>query len=104
VTAGRPSGDSRAGQHLFGQLKAAGAEIVQAGASDWVVFSGKAGYPQDEAYFLHFILHTVHQARAGRPELESGQLDAWIARRHRQVEDGELVYIAHQVDFFGRMP
>ncbi len=104
VTAGKPAGDSRAGRHLFGQLKAAGAEILQAGASDWVVFSGQEGYPMDEAYFLHFILHTVHQALAGRPELAGGRLDDWIGRRHRQVQDGELVYIAHQVDFVGRMP
>lgn len=104
VTAGKPSGDSRAGRHLFGLLKASGAEIMQAGASDWVVFSGKEGYPQDEAYFLHFILHTVHQSLAGRPELMGDRFDDWIARRHRQVQDGELVYIAHQVDFLGRMP
>lgn len=104
VTAGKPAGDSRAGRHLFGQLKAAGAEILQAGVSDWVVFSGQEGYPQDEAYFLHFILHTVQQALAGRPELAGGRLDDWIDRRHRQVLDGELVYIAHQVDFVGRMP
>ena len=104
VTAGKPAGDSRAGRHLFGLLKAAGAEILQAGASDWVVFSGKEGYPLDEAYFLHFILHTVHQALAGRPELAGGRFDAWVAQRYRQVQDGELVYIAHQVDFAGRMP
>jgi SAM-dependent methyltransferase len=104
VTAGKPAGDSRSGRHLFGLLKAAGAEILQAGASDWVVFSEQEGYTLDEAYFLHFILHTVHQALAGRPELAGVRFDEWIARRHQQVEDGELVYIAHQVDFVGRMP
>jgi SAM-dependent methyltransferase len=100
---GKPSGDSHAGRHLFHQLKAAGAEVFAAGASDWVVIPGPKGYPQDEAYFLHFIVHTIHQALAGRPELEAVRFDRWIARRHAQIERGELVYIAHQLDYIGRV-
>ena len=96
------SGDSRSGRHLFGYLQAAGAQILAAGASDWVVFPGPDGYPADEAYFLHFIIHTIHGALAGHPELDPYCLDAWAARRHAQIERCELVYIAHQMDFVGR--
>jgi len=98
---GKPSGDSRTGRHLFAHLRAAGAKILAAGASDWVVYPGRQGYPADEAYFLHFILHTVEQALHARPEIEPEKLAAWLAARHAQVERGELVYIAHQIDFFG---
>jgi SAM-dependent methyltransferase len=101
LTAEKSSGDSRTGRHLFGHLKANGAEILQAGASDWVVFPGMHGYREDEAYFLHFILHTIQQALQGHPELERERFEAWIARRHLQVENGELVYITHQMDFVG---
>jgi SAM-dependent methyltransferase len=102
VTKGRRSGDSRAGRHLFSHLRAAGAEILAAGSSDWVVCANEQGYPADEAYFLHFILHTLHEALHGHPELEAQRFEAWIAERHAQVERGELVYIAHQLDFAGK--
>lgn len=100
---GRPSGDSRAGRHLFGHLQAAGAQILAAGASDWVVFPGSQGYPQDEAYFLHFIVHTIHQALSGHPQLDAPHFERWVAERHAQIERRELVYIAHQLDFLGRV-
>jgi SAM-dependent methyltransferase len=101
---GRPSGDSQAGRHLFSHLKAAGATVLAAGASDWVVYPGPEGYPEDEAYFLHFILQTVEGALRGRLEIDPGELANWLAARNAQVERGELVYIAHQMDFFGSIP
>jgi hypothetical protein len=99
---GKLSGDSRTGRHLFAHLQNAGAELLAAGASDWVVYPVQGSYPGDEAYFLHFILHTIHQALFGNPELASSRLDEWIAKRHAQVERGEMVYIAHQIDVLGR--
>jgi len=104
ITDGRPSGDSRSGRHLFGHLAHAGFEVHAAGASDWVVFARAGLYPADEAYFLHFIVHTMHSALLASTELDPVQLDAWIETRHRQIEQGELVYIAHQLDFFGVCP
>jgi SAM-dependent methyltransferase len=102
LTDGKPSGDSQAGRHLFQYIKQAGGQILSAGASDWVVFAGPEGYPYDEAYFLDYILNTVHCALQGRPELDAAPFADWIAQRHAQVEGGELVYIAHQLDFVGR--
>jgi hypothetical protein len=104
LIAGTPSGDSRTGRHLFAHLRAAGMEVLAAGSSDWVVFAGPNGYAADEAYFLHFILHTVHTALAGHPDLDAERLTAWMAQRHAQVEQGTLVYIAHQLDLLGRVP
>jgi SAM-dependent methyltransferase len=104
ITAGKPSGDSRAGRHLLGHLRAAGAELLDAGSSDWVVFAGPNGYPADEAYFLHFIVHTIYTALEGHPGLEAERFEDWIAQRHAQVEEGTLVYIAHQLDYLGYVP
>lgn len=99
---GKPSGDSRTGRRLFIHLKNAGAEILAAGGSDWVIYPQMGRYPEDEAFFLHFIIHTIDQALRGHPALEPGAFADWVAERHAQVERGELVYIAHQLDFFGR--
>ena len=101
---GARSGDSRTGRHLFSLLRQNGAEIVEAGSSDWVVFGGPHGYPGDEAYFLHFIVNTVRGALEQQSALahRRDQFLAWIAQRHRQIEDGTLVYIAHQLDFVGQ--
>jgi len=104
LMAGKPSGDSRTGRHLFTHLQAAGAEVLAAGSSDWVVFAGPHGYAADEAYFLHFILHTMHTALTGHPDLDAERFTAWMAQRHAQIEQGTLVYIAHQLDLLGRVP
>jgi len=98
---GRPSGSSRTGRRLFGRLQAAGARLIAAGSSDWVVFPGPDGYAGDEALLLHFIIDTIGQALAGHPELPASRFQAWIAQRHRQIEARELIYIAHQLDFLG---
>jgi SAM-dependent methyltransferase len=104
LIAGKSSGDSRTGRHLFAHFQATGTEILAAGSSDWVVFAGANGYPADEAYFLHFIVHTIHTALTGYPALDAERFTAWIAQRHAQVEQGTLVYMAHQLDVLGRVP
>jgi SAM-dependent methyltransferase len=101
--AGQRSGDSRTGRHLFGQLRAVGAEILAAGSSDWVIFAGPSGYLGDDAYSLHFIIHTIDTALRGHPQLDPDRLAAWIELRHAQIEAGSLIYMAHQLDFFGRV-
>jgi SAM-dependent methyltransferase len=103
---GRPAGESRTGRHLLGHLRAAGAPALAAGSSDWVVHAGPDGtYPGDEAYFLRSILNTIQNALRNRPDrVEPADLADWLAVRSRQLAAGELVYIAHQLDFAGRSP
>ncbi|MEZ4683979.1 MAG: class I SAM-dependent methyltransferase [Caldilineaceae bacterium] len=96
---GLPSGDSRTGRHLFGHVRDAGLAILAAGSSDWVVFAEEQGYPADEAYFLHFIIETMRGALQQTPQLDQRHFAAWIKKRHDQIDRGELVYIAHQLDF-----
>lgn len=96
----RPSGgDSRAGRHLFEHLRRSGAQILAAGASDWVVHARDDKYPADEKYFLHFILHFFEESLTGQPALEAAAFTRWLGERRAQVERAELVYIAHQIDF-----
>ncbi|MEZ4865712.1 MAG: hypothetical protein R3C14_30650 [Caldilineaceae bacterium] len=99
---GELSGDSHTGRHLFGHLRNAGIEVLAAGSSDWVVFAGSQGYVADEAYFLHFIVETMYGALRHHPALDQARFAAWIATRHAQIDSGDLVYIAHQLDFVGR--
>ena len=102
--AGARSGGSRAGRQLFGHMRTAGLEVVAAGSSDWVAFAGPDGYPADEAYFLGCILDTLETALDGHAELDARRFADWLARRRAQLEDGSLVYIAHQLDLLGRLP
>jgi SAM-dependent methyltransferase len=103
---GRPAGESRTGRRLFHYLRAAGAPALAAGSSDWIVSSGPDGnYPADEAYFLRSILDTIQNALRNRQDrVEPADLADWLAERGRQLAAGELVCIAHQLDFVGRWP
>jgi len=103
---GRPAGESRTGRRLFLYLRAAGAPALAAGSSDWVVYADPDGnYPADEAYFLRSILDTIQNALRNRQDrVEPADLADWLAERRGQLAAGELVYIAHQLDFVGRSP
>ena len=101
VRYGRPAGESRTGRALFGHLRAAGAPPLASGSSDWVVHAGPGGnYPADEAHFVECILQTVQDAVAGL--VPDAVLADWLAVRRRQLDDGDLLYIAHQLDYVGR--
>ncbi len=104
ITDGKRSGHSQTGRRLFGALAERGAIIEEAGSSDWAVWPRAGGYPGDEAYFLHFIVETVGRALAGARDLKPARLEDWVAERRAQIERGTLVYLAHQLDFFGRWP
>jgi hypothetical protein len=94
-------GDHQTGRHLMNYIHKEGGQILSAGSSDWVVFPGPQGYPKDEAYFLHFIIHTIENALRENKTLDKQQFAKWIDLRHNQIERAELIYIAHQMDYFG---
>ncbi len=104
-TAGeKRSGDSRTGRQLFSGLRKTGARVLDAGASDWVVFPRDGGYSKDEESFLHAIIDTVEGALQGRKEIDAQALVRWARERRAQVESRELVYIAHQIDILAQIP
>ena len=98
------AGDSRTGRRLLTQLRAHSVDLIDAGGSDWIVFAGSEGYPDDEAYFLHHILHMISTTLRGHPALDAKRFDEWITQRHDQVEKGTLIYMTHQIDVLGRVP
>jgi len=105
VRDGRRAGDSKTGRHLLQQLPASGARLLGAGSSDWIVCPSPSGaYPADEAYFLHHILHTIDRQLRGSSDLDPLAFTEWIAARHADVEQGQLIYLAHQLDVIGRAP
>lgn len=99
---GHRYGDHQAGRHMLDYIPKQGGSIHSAGSSDWIVYPGPDGYPTDEAYFLHFIIHTIYQALIDHPQLDSLRFTQWIEMRHQQIERAELVYLAHQMDYFGK--
>ncbi len=77
----RPTGgDSRMGRKLFEHLQTVEAEILAAGASDWVVYARDGKYPADEKYFLQFILHFFDSSLKNREELDAGTFQEWLAK------------------------
>lgn len=97
---GRPTGGSRTGRFLFNLLPEAGAEIIAAGSSDWVVYPREDGYPLQEGFFLNCILDMFQASVQPRVAFD---IEPWIGRRRQQIADHGLIYIAHQFDFFGRL-
>lgn len=91
------------GRQLFHHIQQAGGQLLAAGSSDWVVFGQNGVYPADEAYFLHHILHFFETSLTNHPALDPTQFTQWLTERHQQIENGQLVYIAHQLDLLGRL-
>lgn len=101
---GGRAGHSQTGRRLLAALGRLGTTILAAGSSDWLVLAGAGGaYPADEAYFLHYLLHTIQQALALHPALDQEKFQLWLAQRRRQIQTGELIFIAHQLDVCGRI-
>ena len=98
------SGDSRTGRHLLEQLPRSGASLVTAGSSDWVVHAVRGDYFDDEAYFLHHIVSTIERALMAIAPADAADWQAWLRQRRAQIDQRQLVYIAHQLDILGLAP
>lgn len=102
LSRGRPSGDSRSGRHLLVHLQELAQSVLAVGSSDWVVGSVGGQYMGDEAYFLHFIVDTIGNQLNDHPHLISQRFQNWITKRHEQIDQGKLIYLAHQLDIVGQ--
>jgi hypothetical protein len=95
-------GGSQTGRGLFHKLPSEGLELLGAGASDWVIFPSRGHYPRDDAFFLECILGFFEDELKGHTDLATGEFEGWKNARRDQLKRGELVYIAHQLDFLAR--
>ncbi len=89
-------GSSRTGRRIFHALRSFEVEVLEIGSSDWIVHPTGDEYPEDEAFFLEFILKTIEGAVHDR--VEKAALETWLSERRRQLASADLVYCAHQVD------
>lgn len=99
----KEGGSSRAGGEALARLQGLSGVSVDAAGSDWVVTPTNGSYPADEAYLLRHILDSIEDAVT---EVTAGgfePLEEWLTRRRAQVDAGELVYLTHQLDLFGRV-
>lgn len=98
----RIAGASHTGRRLLVLGQHPGLAILAAGSSDWVIHPINAGYSPDERYFLHAIIETVEQELGSRKDDPPTGLDTWARLRHRQVEAGELSFLARNLDLLVR--
>jgi hypothetical protein len=101
VRFGQRAGESKTGRKLIHAIAEAGGRVAAAGSSDWVVFAQDGSYPDDEAYFLRCILATIEESLSQRSDVDQANLQTWIAARRAQLDEGMLVYVAHQIDVAG---
>lgn len=105
---------SRSGHRTLTRFVESEVEVLAVGGSDWVVHPVDGEYPGDEAYFLRYIVDTIATALSGDgasnrggnavDEPQDGALENWVTRRHQQIEEASLTYVAHQLDLLGRVP
>ena len=90
---------SQTGRRLLLSLMNADKRIKEAGSSDWVVLPGdNKSYSGDEAYFLKHILFFVRNELIKSGEMSATAIEDWYTFRLKQIDRGELIYIAHQLD------
>lgn len=93
---------SHTGRLLFHVLRNRGYAVLEAGGSDWVIYSDETNrYGADEEYFLYHIIKFFEDELASHPCSDPDTIKAWIALRRKQIEEGALLYIAHQLDYLG---
>ncbi len=102
TASGHPSGHSRTGRRLLSLLLQKGCRVAAAGASDWVIFPTAGAYSRDELTTLQFMLDTVENALAGHPGLDRDAFRAWLEQRRRQLAEGNLALLTHQLDICGQ--
>ncbi len=102
----RDDGSSRAGSELLAVLPQQGWNVLAAGGSDWIVRPRGGEYPDDEAAVVAQVLETMADAleEVPSPELGADARRRWFARRWRELEAGDLVYVAHNLDVLARVP
>lgn len=98
----RLHGASQTGRRLLAFLQRPGIELLAAGSSDWVIHPKNRTYSVDETFFLHAIIKTVESELKGEKAPLRGLAD-WASRRHRQVQTGELSFLARHLDLLARI-
>ncbi len=97
---GVASAGSQAGRKMFHALREHGFEVQAGGASDWFVFADQGKYWGDEAFFLEFLLGFVEDSVGKSKVVDAPALQEWLSQRRRQIQNGDLLLVTHQYDYF----
>ncbi len=97
---GGPISGSQSGRKLYYAFRNHGFKIGTIGSSDWLVYPQDGTYSADEKYFLEVILSFFKESVLPSHLLSQNQINKWLEIRKRQLDSGELVFIAHQLDYF----
>ncbi len=102
----RPTGGSQTGSELLVTLPDRGWDVQSTGGSDWIVRPNGDGYPGLEREFVAHLLETIEGALADfEPDVIAPTTrERWFDRRRRELDRGELVFVAHNLDVLARRP
>lgn len=95
------------GRRMLPALMELGVRNVSVGSSAWIVYPRKGRYIGDESFFLQCIIDFIESSVDPGQDMDSvdpALFHAYITKRRRQIEDGSLYYIAHNIDTFGFAP
>jgi len=98
---GIPDGEYRLGRKLAPIWRRCGGKILSLGSSNWVIYPGHGRYHKEERHLLQSILNFVAQSLRGYSEIAPDKIDFWIRERKRPLENRELIFVAHNLDFLG---
>ena len=99
---GGSGGESRTGRRLFHALEQRGFEVLDMAPSDWVIAPFSGDYQDEDAVVLEYLVQHIVDV-AGHAHTSTAEvLERWRLERMRQIQAGQLVYIAHQLDIIGR--
>jgi hypothetical protein len=91
------------GQRLLQTIRKEGGNLLDAGGSDWIVTpDSDRSYTDNEDYFLYHILHFLEEELEDHADLNRTAFREWMRCRRQQIEDGELTYVAHNIDALGK--
>ena len=84
------------GRLLFPMIRGLKANVKSAGGSTWLVAPAPhGGYPNDEQYFLETIVSFIASS------LPNDKSEPFLSSRLKQIQNSELFYTAHNIDYFG---
>jgi SAM-dependent methyltransferase len=91
---------SQTGRKLPPVFREQGYTLKALGSSDWTVLGdvNQGAYSHDEGYFLKCILYFIEDSLTDSKCIDPKDLEDWLSTRHKQLDHGQLIYIAHQLD------
>jgi SAM-dependent methyltransferase len=95
---GGAGGDPRTGRRLFHRLTERGFDILDMGPSDWIIAPFRGQYRDEDRIVLEYLLAHIADVVRASNVIADDELARWTARRQRQIENAQLLYIAHQLD------